>query len=325
MSKTKRKSLLFILTIIAMSIFINGCDKKAPEGVAVTVNKEDIKIETLDREYNIEANLVQRQLGEGILDQVGPDGELYKDSLKNSILSKLIIETLILQDSKKNNIDVTDEEIDANINKIKESMGGEEKLNEFIEDSKIDKEYFRNYIKKQSLTQKHKENFIKSLNLNDKEIEAFFNKNKEDLIILKARQIVVATEEDGKEILEKLKKGEEFRTLVIENSIDKASPLAESEGGYFSKGYYPDEFDKVVFGLKEAEISPLIHTEIGYHIVQLQERKDTFKALKSEITPYIKENKYKEYIQKLQDKSKIKNYLENENKDKDNDKNKEKK
>lgn len=317
MYKIKRKKLLFIFTIIVMAIVMNGCAKKAPEGVVATVNKEDIKRETLDKEYSIEANLVQKNLGEGILDQVGPDGELYKDSLKNSILSKLIIEKIILQDAKKNNTEVTDEEIDTNINDIKESMGGEEKLNEFIEDSKIDKDYFRSYIKKQLLTQKHKENFMGSIDLNDKEIEAFFDENKEDLIILKARHILVDTEEQGKEILGKLKNGEDFKKLAIENSRDKSSPLAGGEAGYFSRGYYPKKFDKVVFELKEGELSSIIHSEIGYHIVELQERKDTFKALKSELTPYIKENKYKEHIEKLQDKAKIKNYVENEKTDKD--------
>ncbi|OLS03013.1 SurA N-terminal domain-containing protein [Tissierella creatinophila] len=317
MHKLKRKGLLFIFTIIAMSIIINGCTNKAPEGVVATVNKEDIKKETLDREYSIEANLVQKQLGEGVLDQVGPDGKIYKDSLKDSVLSKLIIERVILQDAKKNKIEATEEEIDTQINNIKEGMGGEEKLNEFIKDSGIDKDYFRNYIKKQLLAQKHKENFIEKFNLEDKDAEKFFNENKEKLIILKARHILVETEEKGNEILEKLKNGEDFKKLAIENSQDTSTPLAGGESGYFSRGYYPEEFDKVVFGLKEGELSPLIHTEIGYHIVELEERKDTFKALKSDLTPYIKENKYDEYIKKLQDDAKIKNYVKKENKDKE--------
>lgn len=317
MYKSKRKDFILILTIISMAIMMNGCSKKAPEGVVATVNKEDIKTETLDSEYNIEANLVQKQLGEEILEQVGPDGEIYKDSLKNSILSKLIIEKIILQDASKNKIEVTDKEVDTNINNIKEGMGGEERLNEFIEDSGIDKDYFRRYIEKQLLTQKHKENFMENFELKDKDAEEFFNENKEKLIILKGRQILVETEEEGKKILEKLKNGEDFKKVAIENSKDTSSPLAKGESAYFSKEYYPKEFDEVVFGLKEGELSPLIHTEIGYHIVEVQERKDTFKTLKSELTPYIKENKYEEYVEKLKNDGKIKNYVEKEDKDKD--------
>ena len=322
MFKSKSKKTVLIALMVCLAIVVNGCAKKAPEGVAAVVNKEEIKIETLDKEYGIYKNLYTNQLGEDVLNQVGPSGKLFKDELKDEVLTKLILEKVIFQDAEKEGIEVKDEEIDETIETMKESMGGQEKLDEFLEGVGMDEEYFRANTKKDILVQKHKENFIEKFDLKDEEAEEFFNENKESLIIVKARHILVETEEKGKEILEALKNGGDFKKLAMENSQDTNTSVLGGELGYFSKGHNPEEFDKVVFGLKEGEISPLIKSEIGFHIVELQERKDTFAALKPELTGLIKENKYEEHIKKLQEDSKIENYVmvEDEETDKAKDK-----
>ena len=63
MFKVKNKSLVLIALTVVMAIFINGCTKGAPEGVVATVNKEDIEQEAFDREYEIQSNAIQNQLG----------------------------------------------------------------------------------------------------------------------------------------------------------------------------------------------------------------------------------------------------------------------
>ena len=122
------------------------------------------------------------------------------------------------------------------------------------------------------------------------------------------------TEEEAKAILGKLEDGEDFEELAMENSIDEESLELGGELGYFSRGYNPEELDKVVFSLKEGQISPLIKTVLGYHIGEVQEKKDTLESLRPEIIVLMEENKYDDYVKKLEDESDIEKYLEEDKK-----------
>ncbi|MGO1468917.1 MAG: peptidylprolyl isomerase [Tissierella sp.] len=310
MYKFKGKNLIIIALIITMSFIINGCTKKAPEGVIATVNKENITEEEFEKEYEIQANTMENRLGKGVLDQVGTDGKLVEESLREEILNIFILEKLILQDADKKDITVNDDEINKKIKEIEENMGGVEKLKEYQEDVDMDDKYFKMFVKKDILLEKHKANYIEELELEDEEIESFFEENKENLTLVKARQILVEKQDKGEELLKQLKNGADFESLATENSIDADTALKGGELGYFPKGSNPEEFDEVVFGLNEGEISPLIETEKGYHIVEIQDVKNTFESLKDEVTHFANENKYVEYLEGLQDDAKIETYLD---------------
>nr|WP_300003660.1 peptidylprolyl isomerase [Tissierella sp.] len=309
MFNIKKKNLALVVVMLVLAMVVNGCTKKAPEGVAAIVNKEEIKKESLDKEYAIYKNLYINQLGEDVLEQVGPSGKVFKEELKDEVLTKLILEKVIFQDAKKEKIEVTDEEIDQTIETMKESMGGQEQLDEFLESVGMDEEYFRENTRRDILVQKHKANFVENFDLKDKEAEEFFNENKDKLIIIKAKHILVETEEKGKEILEALKNGGDFKKLAMENSQDANTSIVGGDLGYFSRGHNPEEFDKVVFDLEEGQLSPLIKTEIGFHIVEVEERKDTFEALKPELSGLIKENKYEEHIKKLEADADVEDFV----------------
>lgn len=312
--KGKGPRLLSMIIIISMAVFMNGCAKNVPKDVVAKVNDEDIRKEQYDKEYGVYKKLYVNQMGEEIMDQVDAEGELYKDTLQKEVLAKLILEKIILQDSQKQGIEVEDKELDAYINDMKESMGGEKQLNEFIKSIGMDEDHFRKNTKRDLLIEKHKSKFIKDIDLEDKEIEKFFNEKQEELTVIKARHILLETEEEAKAILGKLEDGEDFEELAMENSIDEESLELGGELGYFSRGYNPEEFDKVVFSLKEGQISPLIKTVLGYHIVEVQEKKDTLESLRPEIIVLMEENKYDDYVKKLEDESDIEKYLEEDKK-----------
>lgn len=310
MYKRISKSLAIVLLSLAMVFVLNGCSKKAPEGVIAIVNKEEITEEELDKEFEIQANVVELRLGEGVLDQENSEGGLIRDSLKEEVLIRLVSEEVIRQDSIKKDISVSEKEIDDRIELMKETMGGEEKLKDYKEDLGMDEDYLRSFVEMDILLSKHKEDFMKDLKLKDREVKKFFEENKEKLTVIKARQILVESEEEGNEILDKLKNGEDFKKLAIENSKDTNSVVNGGELGFFQKGIQPPEFDKVVFEMKKGDLSPLISTEKGYHIVEVQDIKDELEDLQPEIENLAKENEYKKHLEKLSSKAKIETYLE---------------
>ena len=86
--------------------------------------------------------------------------------------------------------------------------------------------------------------------MTEEEAEEYFEENKEDLIVIRASHILVKTEEEGKEVLERLNQGEDFAKLAEELSADKSSGLFGGDLGYFGKGSMIAEFEEAAFAFK---------------------------------------------------------------------------
>lgn len=296
--------------MLIMAMGLNGCAKNT-EGLVAEVNGIGITQEDYDTEVQVHKNIYERQFGEGALSEVGADDKTVETKLKEDILDKLILEVLIMEEAKKNNIEITDEEVEGKIDEIRTSLGGDENFQEFLDASEIPQEYFKESTRKEYLIEKHKENYIENAKIGEKEAKKFFDENEENLVIIRASHILVNSEEDGKAILKKLEEGEEFASLAVTESLDSTSGVKGGDLGYFSKGSLAiKEFEDAAFSLKVGETSDLVKTEVGYHIIYLQDRKDTFDELKNEILMLLKEDDYTKHIQELKNGAKIKTYIE---------------
>jgi foldase protein PrsA len=119
------------------------------------------------------------------------------------------------------------------------------------------------------------------------------------------------TKEEAKkkaqDLLARLRKGENFEKLAQENS-DDGSKTQGGDLGYFAKGAMVPEFDQAAFALKTGEISDLVESQFGYHIIKVEDHrtKPLDDETKKEITDKIKESKIKEHIDQLVAQNKIK-------------------
>lgn len=84
---------------------------------------------------------------------------------------------------------------------------------------------------------------------------------------IRCAHILVEKQSLANEILERIKKGESFSNLAQEYSID-GSRRRGGDLGLFGKGMMVKEFEQAAFALKVGEVSPVIKTEFGYHIIK---------------------------------------------------------
>jgi peptidyl-prolyl cis-trans isomerase SurA len=103
------------------------------------------------------------------------------------------------------------------------------------------------------------------------------------------------------DIKKRIDAGENFEELAQKYSQDKGSALAKGDLGYFGRGKMVKEFDEVAFKLSKNEVSPIIRTQYGYHIIKDLDRKviGSFDDEKQELRELFKRAEYKKGVQDL--------------------------
>jgi peptidyl-prolyl cis-trans isomerase C len=127
------------------------------------------------------------------------------------------------------------------------------------------------------------------VSVDEEEIAAYFQEHPEEFnrpAQVRARQIVVRSEQEGEKILAQLQQGASFAEAARRHSL---SPDGEEGGdlGFFSPGQMPSEFDAAVFSLPVGKLSPLVKSDYGFHIFLVEERREavtlSFEAVRNDI------------------------------------------
>jgi peptidyl-prolyl cis-trans isomerase C len=128
---------------------------------------------------------------------------------------------------------------------------------------------------------------------------------------VRARHILVKTEEEAKGVLAKLKGGADFEKLAREISID---PSAKTNGGdleYFSKGQMVAEFSEAAFKLNKGQVSQPVKTQFGFHVIKVEDKRTKpvpkYEDVKEQVQAFVVRKAQAELIMKLRADAKIEN------------------
>ena len=169
---------------------------------------------------------------------------------------------------------------------------------------------FKEGIKKEMIIDKYRNNFIEGLEIDEKEAKKHFEKYKDKYIKVRVSHILVETEEEAKEILKKINNGEDFHAVAAKESIDTSTSVKGGDLGYLVKGMIP-EFDDVIFSLKTGDVSDVVASDYGYHLIKIDERLEDYEDVKDRVIEDLKGQKYDGNLKKMREEAKVKIYLEN--------------
>lgn len=212
---------------------------------------------------------------------------------KCEILEQLLTQKLFLQRAKIDSIVVADDEIenelDRRIRYFVSMIGSIDKLEAYYEKSIVEiKDEFRKDIADQLLAQKMQAQIFGKIKVTPSEVKKFFHSIPPDSLPyynaeVELMQIVRNPEVSAEQkqlaiekiqgIYERIMKGEDFSKLAIIYSEDLGSASRGGDLGYVSRGELVTEFEGAAFRLRPGEISPIVKTKYGYHIIKMLEQK----------------------------------------------------
>ena len=213
-------------------------------------------------------------------------------NLRQSVLDAMIDEKLVLAQAALDSITVSDEEvnqrIDYQINLFIQQYGSKERVEQIYGMSleKIKRE-LRDDVRKNLMIQRMKDKKFASVEASRLDVEKFFDTYRDSIGIIPEKVTIAhiyrnpkASSEArqkaldfAKSLLDSLKAGADFADLAKKYSEDPASAQHGGDLGYVKRGVFYPEFESAAFSLDVGQISDVVETPVGFHIIQLLDKR----------------------------------------------------
>ncbi len=269
----KFKVVLFFLFIACAAFPQQVLDK-----IVAVVDNEII----LKSELDYQVNLVAAER------KVDPNSA----ELKKQILNAMIEEKLVYAEANFDSIEVTDEEVasrlDYQIESLKQRFGTAQRL-EQVYGMSIDKmkRELRDDVRKNLMIQKLKEKKFGTVEATRREVEEFFDKFKDSLGVIPEKvqiahifrnpqasnEVKDQARARAQAILDSIKNGADFAEMAKKYSEDPGSAVHGGDLGFVKKGVFYPQFEAAAFALQPNEISGVVESPVGFHIIQMLEKR----------------------------------------------------
>lgn len=322
----RKKAAGMISAVLVGSMMLTACSEGE---LAAKVNGEGITMEEYNTVFDMVKTPYETQYGAESLTQEIGEGMTLEDMLSDQVMDNLVFNEVLVQDAKKRDIKVSNDDLKKAIEEFKAQYDGEDGYKKFLEENGLAEKDFEKMIEENLLLEAHMEDVKKEIKVSEEEIKDHYEQNKDYLSQVKASHILIgvetaegATEEEiakadedalakATEISEAIKGGAKFEDY-IDQSTEPGAVERKGDLGFFGKGQMVAEFEEVAFAMEEGTISEPVKTQHGYHIIKLVEKKDSIEDLKSDIENSIKDQKYNEYANELKEKAEIEILLKKE-------------
>jgi len=190
---------------------------------------------------------------------------------ENQVLAEMIDEAVLVQAADKENIQIDEARKTELINDVKEYLTtqrfkSEEELNNALQAENLTMAELEETLAKQVKIESLYKSKIEKVVLTEED-KSYYDEQ------IRARHILVDTEEEARELLEKIKAGEDFAELAKNYSKDPGSAENGGDLGFFGRVMMVEPFEEAAFALEPGQVSEPIKTDFGYHIIKVEEKK----------------------------------------------------
>ena len=255
-----------------------GDEVDPPSDLAAAVDGQPI---TKDA-YDLQLNLAQLALTSQGYDLTSEEGKQILSIVRQQVLEDMINWLVIAQVAASQEIAVTPQTVDETVEKTIEDGGGREGFEQWLEDTGQTEDDFRAMIQAQLLTEVIGQKATGKLPDKAPQVHA--------------RHILVDTEEQALEIINRLQSGEDFAALVEEYSIDQATKEQDGDLGWSPRQMMPPEIDAVVFNAEVGLIPEIVPDAFGtFHVLEIME-KDPARELTDEQRNSLTQSAFSQWL-----------------------------
>ncbi len=276
------KRFFLILSFVLFTVSLKAQEPQVIDRVVAVVGQNVIL------QSDIEAQYIQMRLQGGIKGSAS--------SIRCEILEDLMFRKLMLNQAEMDSITVTDEQVNSEVDRLVRyfisQLGSQENLEKYYNKTmpEIKEELFR-MRKDQMLEEQVQQTMLANVEVTPAEVKRCYYNLPHDSIpmvnskyeiahLVKKPAITLEQKLEVKDRLYKMRKrildGERFSTLALLYSEDPGSAKKGGELGFHGRGEFAPEFEAAAFNLRDGEISEVVETEFGFHIIQMIERRGEF-------------------------------------------------
>ncbi|MSN25908.1 MAG: peptidylprolyl isomerase [Geobacter sp.] len=268
-----------LLTTALCAVALFGCKGGTPNSESTSAGKKEGKVMAEVNGGSITTGDFQREL-KNLPEYLKAMADTPQG--RKEMLDTMVIRELILQQAAKDGLD-KGPEIEEKLQDLKKRLIVESFLKKKVEtESKV----------------------------SDEDLKKFYEQNKDKFKTgeqIKASHILVKTEKEAKDILAQIKAGGNFEELAKKHSVDSSSAKG-GDLGWFGKGSMVPAFEKAALALKEGQVSDVVKSDFGYHIIKLTGKRAAgirpLEEVKEQIKGAIMPSKQQEVFQKIKEELK---------------------
>lgn len=295
------KKITFLLLANLMFVLVMRAQQAAVIDEVVAVVGKNIILQS-----DIENQYIQMRLQRGVSGTA--------EAIRCQILEDLLFQKLMLNQAEIDSVTVTTEQVEQEMERrlryFINELGSQEKLEAYYNKSVNEiKDELRRLVQDQMLVEQVQGEIMRNVVITPQEVRSFFKNIPKDSIptvpteyeilqIVKKPPISadekLAVKERLNEMRQRILAGERFSTLAVLYSEDPGSARKGGELGFYGRGELYPEFEAVAFKLRDGEISEIVETEAGFHIIQMIERRGEYVnvrhiLLMTKVSPYALE------------------------------------
>lgn len=265
-----------MVCLILGLLLLAGCTSLVGDQWAAKVNGQTITVSELNSRVEKAKQAYIDQSGE---DFTTEQGKKDLATLKTQILKTMVESQLISQEVQKLGLATDDAKVKAEMDNLKTQIGDEKKFNDTLAAQGITQDELLGSIALYL-------NVTKDVNVSDSDVTAYYAANKDKYAQeeqVKAKHILVASEDEAKAIIAQLKASSNasqlFDQLAKEKSTDTGSKDQGGELGYFTRSKMVQEFSTAAFAQSVGSFSQEpVKTQYGYHIIYVEDHKKAVEA-----------------------------------------------
>ncbi len=329
----KKQTKVVLIMLLAGGIIFSGCGQEeksqatspsamtaavAPDAVVARVEGTVITGQV----FNQNLDALMRQYGA----QVPPEQlQQLQPMFRQQVVQALINQELLRQEAEREGVEPNEEDIDSQIEEFAAQVGGQAALESQMGMQGVTMDALRENVRRQlKIRQLIDAQLPEELEATEEEITEFYSANPDQFDqpeMVEASHILIQVEpgedEEAKaaklEEIEALKVriegGEDFSEVARESSQDQGTRERGGSLGYFGKGQMIPEFEEVAFALGTGEMSDVVETQFGYHLIKVTGKRDAgtvaLEEVSEDIGQFLSDQKRQQiiadYLQKLRE------------------------